>query len=176
MPRSRACDPQQLPLHEAEREFYPKRKGQKDFAGNLTNKEANELIQKVRRLFKLPPVHFCHRHQPRSAAAAYVEAHIENHEVKSVDLVMTGTNAVSAQVILHEMAHVVTDYHFGVYTEAHGREFVGVMSWLFEYFQVLPADAFGLILRRHGVKRRPVTYCSPEALGKIRAKRLDKSR
>ena len=156
--------------------MYPKRKGQRDFAGNLTHTEATELIRKVRKLFKLPPVHFCVIHQPRSAAAAYVESHIENHEIKSTDLVMTGTNPISAQTILHEMAHVTTDHHFGPYMQAHGPEFVGVMSWRFEYFQVIPADAFGLILRRHGVKRRPVRFCGPEALGKIRAKRLDKSR
>lgn len=169
---SKACDPQQDALHEAEREFYPKRKGRPEYVGGLSLSLARDLVEEVRRLYELPPVYLTYKRQPHSSAGAYTEFDMaEAGDIIAAYITFTGVNVLSAHTLLHELAHVVTDDVFGDGLEHHGPEFVGVMSWLFERFQIIPADAFGLILRRHGVRRRPARFCSPEMLCKLRAKK-----
>lgn len=172
MPSRVSDDPQCDSLHDAEREFYPKRKGRYDYAGRLTRKEARQLVAEVRRLYGLPQVFLRFVDQPYSRASAWaLHSYGADNEVRSSTITVSGVNPVTAHLMLHEVGHVVTDYVFGPDMEAHGPEFVGILSWLFNYFQIIPSDAFGLVLRRHGVKRRSPHWCSPAALKKYRTRR-----
>lgn len=159
-------DPQHDALFAAENEFYPKRARRTNYMGAFSLELGNKLIAEVRSLYGLPRISLRYLHQPRSTAGAYVEFYSDGAAV----ITFTGVNPLCAHTLLHELAHVVCEVYFDG-AEDHGPEFVGIMMWLFDYFQIIPADAFSLILRRHGVRRRPPKYCSPEALGKMRAKK-----
>lgn len=165
MMRSRRCDPQIGPLHDAEMEFYPKRKKEKSYAGRIRWNQVAFLVRKVRRQFSLPPVRLTRAGENKTMAQAWVE-YVEDSagNVTSATITLdTYHEPPTIACTLHELAHVIVDVYFENH-EDHGREFVGVMSWLYDYYHVIPADALGLILRRHKIKRRPLRFCSPKAL------------
>ena len=159
------CDPQAVFLHRAEKEFYPKRKHNKNYSGKIKWSEATQLTCKVRKQFALPPVRVCGSGPNKTDDQAWVDFYVhDDGEIDRATVVIDTRYApLSTITLLHELTHVIVEHYFeGV--EDHGREFVGVLSWLYDHYRVIPADAFGLILRRHGVKRRPLRFCSPEIL------------
>lgn len=162
------ADPQKDLLHFAERTFYRKRKGQTNYAGKLTRKLAVKLIAEVRRLYELRPVRLLvERDNPtKSQAWAEWDLDADNMPVGIWVTFDTDYAGIDAFSLLHELAHVVVAHYFPADTEDHGREFVGVASWLYDYFNVIPQDAFQVELRKHGVRRRAPRYCSPEILRK----------
>lgn len=158
-------DPQQGPLHLAEMEFYPKRKKQFSYAGRLRWNEAARLVRRVRRQFALPPVKLKRAHDNATHNQAWVDfITYDDGIIESTEITFdTRHEPITVSTVLHELAHIITEFYFE-HAENHGREFVGVLSWLYDYYQLIPADAFAVSLRRHGVKRRPIRFCSPEAL------------
>ena len=163
--RSRRCDPQIGPLYDAEMEFYPKRKKEKSYAGRIRWNEAAFLVRKVRRQFSLPLIRLVRMRENKTMNQAWVE--YREDDAGTITLATIALDVYheppTVTCILHELAHVIVDVYFENH-EDHGREFVGVLSWLYDYYRVIPADAFGLILNRHKVNRRPLRYCSPKAL------------
>ena len=161
------CDPQIEELHKAEMEFYPKRKKCKSYAGRIKWSEALSLIRKVRKQFALPPIKLYRAGPNNTKNQAWVDffTYDDGEIARTCITIDTRHEPVTASTVLHELAHVIADVYFD-YAEPHGREFVGVVSWLYDHYQVIPADAFGVVLRRHGIKRRPLRFCSPEALRK----------
>ena len=164
-------------LHAAELEFYPKRRigrGRKDYSGRITQVQAKILIREVRRLYDLPRISLKLKNFPTSKDCAWVKSWFEaDHEISSSIITFSGVNPLCIHTLLHELTHIITDY---IYrhdkTQTHGPEFVGIMSWLFDYFRVIPADALGVILRRHGVRRLPSRSCTPDVLRRRRLYRL----
>lgn len=167
-------DPQANALYAAEREFYPKRPRSVDYAGHLIRGQVKSLGYEVQKLYGLPPVKFRWCPQRRSKFAAWVlYQHADTGEIESAAVVFSGVNPNSVYLVLHELAHVAVDFTWGAgNTEHHGREFAGVFSALLAHYYVLPADASAVIFRRRGVKRRPVQFCTPAALKKVRTRRL----
>ena len=163
-------------LHAAELEFYPKRKGRgrQDYSGRITKAQAKILIREVCQFYGLLRVKLELRDLPTSRRCAWVESLIEiDDELSSSTIVFSGVNPLCTHTLLHELTHVIVDHTYGHdKTRVHGPEFVGVMSWLFNYFQVIPSDALGVILRRHGVRRLPARSCTPDVLRRRRLRRL----
>lgn len=159
------CDPQQGRLHLAEMQFYPKRKREHSYAGRIRWDETVVLIRKVRRQFKLPKVGLRKARNNHTFNQAWVDF-IEYEDGEMAEAIITldtHHEPPTAATVLHELAHIVTEVYFSDF-QAHGREFVGVLSWLYDYYRIIPSDAFAVILRRHGVKRRPIRFCGPEVL------------
>ena len=146
-------------------EYYPKRKREFSYAGRIRWGEAERLVRKVRRQFALPPIKLSRACHNTTLHPAWVDFIVyDDGSPASAEITFdTHHEPVTVSTVLHELAHVITDFYFE-HTEDHGREFVGVLSWLYDYYQVIPADAFAVSLRRHGVKRRSIRFCSPEAL------------
>lgn len=163
-------------MHAAELEFYPKRKGRGrvDYSGRITKAQAKILIREVRHLYGLLNVKLEFRNFPTSKRCAWVESRVEtDNELYSSTIVFTGVNPLCTHTLLHELSHIITDHVYGHdRTPVHGLEFVGIMSWLFNYFRVIPSDALGVILRRHGVRRLPTRSCTPDVLRRRRLCRL----
>ena len=165
--RSPTCDPQKEELYQSEMEFYRKRKRQASYAGRIRWEEARHLTRRVCRQFKLPKVALRKAGHNPSWNQAWVDfIEYDDGEIDSAIITLdTKHEPPTVNTVLHELAHIITDVYFEG-ADDHGREFVGILSWLYDYYKVIPADAFAVILKRHGVKRRPLRFCSPEALRK----------
>jgi hypothetical protein len=146
-------------------EFYLKRRRMVGYQGRLRWSEAANLIRKVRKQYRLPPVTLKRAPPQSSGDQAWIDNVFKDGKIVRASITIDSHYApVTCNTVLHELAHIVTDIYFPDAPQPHGREYVGVVSWLYDYYKLIPADAFGLVLRRYGVKRRPVRFCSPEVL------------
>lgn len=162
------ADPQKDLLHFAERTIYRKRKGRTNYAGKLSRALALKLIAEVRRMYKLRPVRLLVDRDNPTKSQAWAEWDLDADDMPIGIWITfdTGFADIDLLSLLHELAHVVVVHYFHVDVEDHGREFMGVVSWLYDHFNVIPQDAFQVILHKHGIKRRAPRYCSPEILCK----------
>lgn len=86
-----------------------------------------------------------------------------------------GRRCIQLDVLLHELAHVATDFYYGTgkTIEPHGKEFAGIVTYLYDRFQVIPEDALRVIWRRYKVRAKSAVESSPRVLKPFRKRRLN---
>lgn len=62
-----------------------------------------------------------------------------------------GYHGASMNVLLHEMAHFVTDIHWRDH-QVHGPEFVAVYRHLLSKYRILPDICFDVLAKKHSIK------------------------
>jgi hypothetical protein len=158
-------DPQMDLLHNVELEFGLKRKRCVDYNGHISLKKARKLIAGVRKLYGLPPITLVSTGESHARFAAWAQTFRDDDgAVTSARITVTKANPVTAKLVLHELAHIVTDHFFGRQIQNHGREFAGVMAHLFDHFQVIPFVSLRPLYCKHGIEYRHPRFCTPAAL------------
>jgi hypothetical protein len=165
-------DRQVWPLYWAERAFLPQPK----YSPKLTQKRATEITEVVREWFKLPPITILTVNKPRwnESASAVATVDADNEQTRARIRINVGRRPITLPVLLHELAHVITDHAYGLNkkVEPHGREFAGVATYLYDRFRVIPEDALRVIWRRYKVRAFTAVESSPRALRVLRKRRL----
>jgi hypothetical protein len=162
-------DPQRARLYLAEQSFTPRQA----YLAHITRTQARYVIDDIRSLYDLPRIGLRIVRQPRSRFAAWVtERRKKNGRLRGATLTFNncGSQKLTLPLIVHEMAHVIVSDAFPE-AQDHGREFVGVLMWLYDHFQVIPQDAFAAILRRYEVKFCRFTDSAPTRVRLTNARR-----
>ena len=157
--RTNPADPQQEAFYLAEQEFVPKQR----YCTSLTHSQARKVIAKVRALYALPRLGLRTESVPSRFAGWFVARWGKAGRLTGGTIIFNrdGVQHLTLPFLLHELAHAVVDAHFSD-VQDHGPEFVGVMMWLYDHFQVIPQDAFSVILRRHKLKFRRFVDSAPK--------------
>jgi len=158
-------DPQREALYQVERGFSPK----SVFGATMTLAQAERLIKKVRRQYRLLPVRLCYMPQDEEHTVDHgrCDSFFDGETDELVEVIFNinrRKKSLNAFTLLHELAHVICDQYYGAHLQDHGPEFVGVAIWLYNYYRVIPEDAFRLVLGRYKVRYRPMPESSPSAL------------
>lgn len=165
-------DKQAWPLYYAERTFSPRPK----FSPGLTKAQAEQIVTTVREWYNLPPIFLTAVNKPRWHEIACTHSYFdpETNELTRARIRFNlGRRPRMLANLLHELAHVVTDYYYGENgIEPHGRELAGVLTYLYDRFHVIPEDALNVIWRRYKVKHKSAVESSPRALKPMRKRRL----
>lgn len=156
-------DPQREPLYQAERSFSSK----PYFRAQLTRAQALRLIKRVRRQYALVPVTL--KIMPRSTTTIDHGRtdflYHDNGEIYKVSInVNMNKFALNPFLLLHELAHVVCDQYYGHKLDDHCKELVGILVWLYDYYRLIPEDAFRMVLRRYKVRHISFAESSPAAI------------
>lgn len=134
----------------------------------MTRAQTVRLIKRVRKQYALVPItlRVMSSELPTVDHGRYdVEYDGDTHELEKVTISVNPERyAMNPYLILHELAHVTCDQTFGMDLPDHGKEMVGILIWLYDHYQLIPEDAFRLILRRYKVKHRSMTESSPAAI------------
>lgn len=152
-------DPQRENLYAAELSFCP----DQQYERGLSATTAREVIKHVCRLYRVPIVPLTFVKDGGWWAALMEVEYRDGVAVRGRLIVNTEKDRLTLHSLLHELAHWIDKRYFGM-TEGHGRSFVGIASFLYNRYKVIPVDAYQLICRRHGVKFMPMEECSPAAL------------
>lgn len=158
-------DPQRECLYQAERSISSK----PYFRAQMTRAQTLRLIKRVRKQYALVPItlRVMRKELPTVDHGRYdVDYNADTGELLKVTLSINPERyAMNPYLVLHELAHVVCDQTFGPDSlPDHGKEMVGVLIWLYDHYQLIPEDAFRLILRRYKVRHRSMAESSPAAL------------
>lgn len=161
-------DPQREALYQAERGIS----SMPFFRPQMTRAQTVRLIKRVRKQYALVPItlRVMRKELPSvDHGVMDVDYDGDTHELLKVTIsVNPQRNAMNPFLVLHELAHVVTDQTFGFFMPDHGKEFVGAMIWLYDHYKLIPEDAFRTILRRYKVKHRTMAESSPQAIKRER--------
>jgi len=157
-------DPQRESLYQAERSISSK----PFFRAQMTRAQTLRLIKRVRKQYALVPItlRVMSKELPTVDHGRYdVEYDGDTHELQKVTLSVNPERyAMNPALVLHELAHVACDQTFGMDMPDHSKEMVGILVWLFDHYNLIPEDAFRLILRRYRVKYRSLAESSPAAI------------
>jgi len=157
-------DPQREPLYQAERSLSSK----PFFRAQMTHAQALRLIKRVRKQYALIPITLRTMSEELPTVdhgRMDVLYDGETHELEKVTISVNPERfARNPYLILHELAHVACDQHFGMDIPDHSREMVGILIWLYDHYKLIPEDAFRLILRRYKVKHKSFAESSPGAI------------
>jgi hypothetical protein len=152
-------DPQREAFYLAEQEFHPLQR----YCASLTLSQARKVIAAVRDLYALPRIGLRTESVPSRFAGWFNARWGKAGRLIGGTIVFNrdGVQHLTLPFLLHELAHAIVDVYFSD-VQDHGPEFVGVMMWLYDYFQVIPQDAFAVILRRHKVRFRRFVDSAPK--------------
>ncbi len=144
--RSPKCDPQRGPLYKAEREFEgcsTQHVASRDYLRALMRRVCNYYCVDP------PALKFVNRPEQREYAWVYFSA---NSEFEDSEIFLNrGFHGQNAMTLVHELAHHIVDLHFD-HHESHGPEFCAVYTHLLHKYNLIPQDAFRVVLKRWGVK------------------------
>ena len=152
-------DKQRANLYAAEHTFG--RRASYDLG--MSAKQARALIVRVRRLYKIKPHVALHFVKDTGWWGALMQYRWSwGRAVPPYTLFVNGRSNLDLRCVLHELAHLIDAIYVGADRQAHGPSFCGIVSWLYDYFNVIPIDAYQTILRRHKVRFKQAI--SPRAL------------
>jgi hypothetical protein len=161
-------DPQREALYQAERSISSK----PFFRPQMTRAQTVRLIKRVRKQYALVPItlRVMSSELPTVDHGRYdVIYDGDTHELEKVTISVNPERyGMNPALVLHELSHVICDQTFGMDIPDHGAELVGVMVWLYDHYNLIPEDAFRLILRRYKVKHKSLAESSPAAIKGIR--------
>lgn len=161
-------DPQREALYQAERGISSK----PYFRAQMTREQTVRLIKRVRKQYALVPIKLrvMRKELPTvDHGVMDVDYNDDTHALLKVTIsVNPQRRAMNPFLVLHELAHVVTDQTYGFNLPDHGKEMVGILIWLYDHYNLIPEDAFRLILRRYKVKHLSMAESSPAAIKGIR--------
>jgi hypothetical protein len=158
--RTVKSDPQREAYYEAEDQFRPLAR----YGIALKWPVARKIVRHVRSLYGLPPVTLCPEYT-RSRWGGHVGETESGYRISLFD-----KDSLDLHFVLHELAHVVVMENWEN-AEHHGREFCGVVAWLFNRYRIIPADALAVIYRRYKIRALPFVECSPPAVRALDARR-----
>lgn len=127
----------------------------------LTPKGATEIAKAIARLYSipLPELAFVTKdnRNGKSLPSSYFP---DEHKI------VFRPRHMSALIVLHEMAHAVTDYILGPELEAHGPQWLGVYMFLMDRFHIAPTIALTASAKAVGLKFESKGITGPRSIRK----------
>lgn len=116
--------------------------------GQMTRAALQELADKACRRWRVPPVRVRFSTSTKWAGMYYshncsIVLYAGSHKVR------TGRNT---HTLLHEIAHHIDDWKVDECGSSHGPTFAAICLDLYDHYRVLPAAAYRLLAKQHGVK------------------------
>lgn len=127
----------------------------------LTEKGATEIAKAAARLYRIPvPELVFGKRDTRDGKDLPSSYYPDEHKIVFVPRHM------NTLVVLHEMAHAITDYILGGNLEPHGPQWLGVYMWLMDRFHIAPTIALTASAKAIGLKFETKGIAGPRNIRK----------
>lgn len=143
-----ASDPQRTRVYRTEREFIGVSVSHVVSKANL-----QVIADHVSRYYRLPKIKIIVVDRPWEKVLGWCE-YMFTEDDQPIDFVIhlnRGFHGASVCILLHELAHYVTDSVYKDH-EVHGPEFVAVYMHLLDKYRVMPDACYRLLAKKHRVK------------------------